>query len=159
MSRDPTPRPDFSDAMRQLKHVITQSGDALITEGSVSPDYELLGLCSEALHHLAHAQKCRDARRVGAWRQEQGVEAQQAAWDQDQRLCDESIERDRRGRPPLDQIRKIKAQTAAGIYAKALVVAASRTGAERLARSLAQDFLDCPGLRSALWPAGSEGVS
>ncbi|MBN8872857.1 MAG: hypothetical protein J0H67_08480 [Rhodospirillales bacterium] len=65
---------------------------------------------------------------------------------EDQRLYAEFEEGERKDRPPLDRIRKIKAQTAAGIYAKALVVVASRTGAERLARSLAQDFLDCPGL-------------
>jgi hypothetical protein len=60
----------------------------------------------------------------------------------------------------MNRIRKMKATTAAGIYAKAAVVRASRTGAADLAMSLAQDpwtvqdLLDCPGLRASLWPAG-----
>jgi hypothetical protein len=53
----------------------------------------------------------------------------------------------------MGRIRKMKATTAAGIYAKAAVPCASRTGAADLAVSLAQDLLDRAGLRSALWPA------
>jgi len=48
---------------------------------------------------------------------------------------------------------KIKATTAAGIYAKAMAVRASKTGAANVAMSLAQDLLDAPGLRATLWPA------
>jgi hypothetical protein len=54
------------------------------------------------------------------------------------------------------RIRKMKATTAAGIYAKAAVVRASKTGAADLAMSLAEDLLACPGLRAALWPAGED---
>ena len=43
-----------------------------------------------------------------------------------------------------------------GIYAKAAIVRASKTGAQDLAMSLAQDLLDCPGLRTSLWPAGED---
>lgn len=57
-------------------------------------------------------------------------------------------------KPALIRIRKMKTTTAAGIYAKAAVVRASKTGAADLAMSLAQDLLDCPGLRASLWPAG-----
>ena len=56
-------------------------------------------------------------------------------------------------KPAMGRIRKLKATTAAGIYAKAAAVRASKTGAADLAMSLAQDLLDCPGLRAALWPA------
>ncbi len=45
--------------------------------------------------------------------------------------------------------------TPAGIYAKALLVRSSTTGATELAMSLAIDLLDCPGLRESLWPAAS----
>jgi hypothetical protein len=45
----------------------------------------------------------------------------------------------------------------AGIYAKAAVVRASKTGAADLAMSLAQDLLGCPGLRASLWPAEKGG--
>jgi hypothetical protein len=54
---------------------------------------------------------------------------------------------------PLIRIRKMKATAAAGIFAKAAVVRASKTGAADLAMSLAEDLLAAPGLRAALWPA------
>jgi hypothetical protein len=57
-------------------------------------------------------------------------------------------------KPAMGRIRKMKATTAAGIYAKAAVVRASKTGAADLAMSLAEDLLACPGLRATLWPAG-----
>jgi hypothetical protein len=57
-------------------------------------------------------------------------------------------------KPAMGRIRKMKATTAAGIYAKAAVVRASKTGTADLAMSLAEDLLDCPGLRASLWPAG-----
>ena len=66
---------------------------------------------------------------------------------------DEWQEGEARGKPYLPNITRLKAQTAAGIYAKAAVVKASKTGAACLARSLAEDLLACPGLREALWPA------
>jgi hypothetical protein len=44
----------------------------------------------------------------------------------------------------MGRIRKIAAFTAAGIYAKALVVRASRTSAPILAMSLASDLINCP---------------
>jgi hypothetical protein len=55
--------------------------------------------------------------------------------------------------PLLSAIRKLRAKTAAGIYAKALVCRCSRTGAPFLAMSLAEDLIACPGLRVSLWPA------
>jgi hypothetical protein len=53
---------------------------------------------------------------------------------------------------------KIKATTAAGIFAKALAVRSSKSGAADLGVSLAQDLLDCPGLRASLWPAGEASI-
>ena len=44
-------------------------------------------------------------------------------------------------------------QIAAGIYAKAMVVRASKTGAAGLAMSLAEDLISCEELRKSLWPA------
>jgi hypothetical protein len=35
------------------------------------------------------------------------------------------------------------------------IVRGSRTGAETLARSLANDLVDCKELRASLWPAGA----
>ena len=53
----------------------------------------------------------------------------------------------------LFKAKKIKATTAAGIYAKALIVRSSKSGAPLLAMSLADDLIECPGLRASLWPA------
>jgi hypothetical protein len=47
-------------AIARLKEIVAQSGDALLTEGPVHPDYELLDLCATVLHHLSHAQKALD---------------------------------------------------------------------------------------------------
>jgi len=52
---------------------------------------------------------------------------------------------------------KIPAQSPAGIYAKALLVQSSRTGAQCLARTLAEDLVACPSLRESLWPEAVEG--
>lgn len=56
----------------------------------------------------------------------------------------------------LRRAAKIAATTAAGIYAKALAVRSSHTGAATLAMSLANDLIACPGLRASLWPAEAE---
>ncbi|HUW79352.1 MAG TPA: hypothetical protein VMV54_00485 [Acidocella sp.] len=48
---------------------------------------------------------------------------------------------------------KIRAQTPAGVYAKAQLVSRSRSGAPMLAKSLAADMIEMPGLRRLLWPA------
>ncbi len=57
------------------------------------------------------------------------------------------------GKNLLYWIAKKRATTPAGIYAKATVVRASKTGAAGLAMSLAADLLACEELRKALWPA------
>lgn len=50
------------------------------------------------------------------------------------------------------------AKTPAGIYAKLLIMRASRTGCPVLARSLADDLIQMPALRAVLWPgAAGEG--
>jgi hypothetical protein len=53
----------------------------------------------------------------------------------------------------LSRIRKLRAVTGAGIYAKALVLRASRTGSPELAKSMAEDLIAYAGLRAMLWPA------
>jgi hypothetical protein len=45
-----------------------------------------------------------------------------------------------------------------GIFAKALVMRASVTGAAKLAMSLAKDLFACPELGATLRPAGSESA-
>jgi hypothetical protein len=137
-------------AIARIKETVAQSGDGLLTEGPVHPDYELLDLCATALHHLRHAQKARDDR-PNWYSCPEGPE-REAAWARDKQLFAEFLEGERRGKPYLLSISKLKAHTAAGIYAKAMVVRASKTGAASLAMTLAADLLDCPGLRESLWP-------
>ncbi len=48
---------------------------------------------------------------------------------------------------------KLRATTPAGIYAKAMVVHHSVSGATMLGVTLAEELLECPGLRSVLWAA------
>ena len=59
----------------------------------------------------------------------------------------------KRAKPLLSKIRKLHATTGGGIYAKALVVRSSVTGAAKLAMSLAEDLVACSELRATLWPS------
>jgi hypothetical protein len=152
-----TPKPDFIAAMNQFRAIALASADALLTEGNVHPDHKLLDLCASALHHLSHAQKAYNARDIEAGYFSDGSEAQKAAVRaENARLYAEYRAGQAQGKPSLHAIRTIKATTAAGIYAKAMVVRASRTGAKLLAMSLAEDLIACPGLRESLWPAQKE---
>ena len=63
-----------------------------------------------------------------------------------------------KAKPLLRRLAKLRAMTAAGIYAKALVVQASVTGAAGLAKSMAEDFIANKELRASLWPAERERV-
>jgi hypothetical protein len=71
----------------------------------------------------------------------------------DKEQLEANISAGRKAADILREIRKVRATTAAGIYAKAPVVRASRTGANVLAMSLAEDLVDCAELRQSLWPA------
>ena len=62
---------------------------------------------------------------------------------------------DKEAAPLLTQVGKMSAASPAGIYAKALLVRASKSGAASLAMSLAEDMIGCPALRATLWPVGS----
>ncbi len=147
---------NLGPAVRRLTAIANESADAMLTEGPVSPDHELLRLCGEALHHLVHLEKTRDARRHAPY-PHLGTEAEkEAALRLDQQLYEQQLECAKGAKPHLGLIRKIKARTAAGIYAKAMVVRASKTGAADLAMTLAADLLDCPGLRASLWPPERE---
>jgi hypothetical protein len=82
-------------------------------------------------------------------------------WDDRRRaesdaLADERWERVHKARSLLYGIRKLRATTGAGIYAKALVVRSSVTGAAELAMSWAEDLVACSELRATLWPSGRE---
>ena len=145
-------KPDFTAAMKRLREIATQSHDNALTEGPVNADRLLLDLCADALHSLKHAEKANAARdwaHLGA-----ATAAEKAAgWARHEALFADYRTGIASAKPKLIRIRKMKATTAAGIYAKAAVVRASKTGAADLAMSLAEDLLAAPGLRAALWPA------
>lgn len=58
----------------------------------------------------------------------------------------------KRVKPVMLRISRTPAETSAGIYAKALIVRGSVTGAAGLARTLAADLIACSELRQSLWP-------
>jgi hypothetical protein len=148
-------KPDFSAAIAQLRQIATTSADNALTEGPVNADRNLLDLCAEALHALVHAERSYRSRDWDYGK----TEAENNAWRaRDRELMDEYNNGTKSAKPAMGRIRKMKATTAAGIYAKAAVVRASKTGAADLAMSLAQDLLDCPGLRASLWPADEAPV-
>jgi hypothetical protein len=149
-------KPDFGPAIARLRLIAITSTDNALTEGPVNADRTLLDLCADALHSLVHAERAYHSRDWACLTAETKAEAD-AARARDAERMGEYETGTKSAKPLLGRIRKLKATTAAGIYAKAAVVRASRTGAQDLAMSLAQDLLDCPGLRASLWPA-QEGV-
>jgi hypothetical protein len=52
----------------RFRQIAAEAGDALLTEGDVQPDHELLDMCADALHHLTHARRAMDARDFCNWR-------------------------------------------------------------------------------------------
>jgi hypothetical protein len=144
-------KPDFSTAIARLRKIATTSADNALTEGPVNADRQLLDLCAEALHALVHAERANRSRSWDYSKTETEIAVQRI---KNAELMGEYYGGTKSAKPAMSRIRKMKATTAAGIYAKAAVVRASKTGAADLAMSLAQDLLDCPGLRASLWPAG-----
>lgn len=123
--------------------------DDLENDGPVTPDADLLDLCGEALHLLSASEKAK----VASWallnadHYDQETRAQRAAlWADSEKLVVDA-------KHVMLRIKKTPAATPAGIYAKALVVRGSVTGAAALAKSLAEDLIACRELRESLWPA------
>ncbi len=146
-----TAKPDFTAAITRLREIANQSHDNALTEGPVNADRLLLDLCAEITHGLKVRNTAWERRRnlppavfTGKTREEA------AAIDDARRVSDRA---DKNYSAMLRAAAKIKATTAAGIYAKAMAVRASTTGAANLAMSLAEDPLAAPGLRASLWPA------
>ena len=155
-ARKPLPPTETVNAMVRLRQIAAEARDhLLLADGPPHPDADLLDLCAEAIHYLGHAQKALDARRVREW-QDGTEDERKARYAEDERLLKVYLESDRAGKPAMARIAKMKATTAAGIFAKAMVVRCSKTGAAGLAMTLAEDLIACPGLRAALWPAGRE---
>ena len=145
---------DFTGAIAQLRLFAATSADNAFTEGPVNADRLLLDLCAETLHALVHTERAYHSRDYYHRLTEMTKAEAEAERAKDEALMAEYTTGKKSAKPALGRIRKIKATTAAGIFAKAAVVRASKTGAADLAMSLAQDLLDSPGLRASLWPAG-----
>jgi hypothetical protein len=143
-----------SDPIRRFREIAAQSANhAVFCDGPVSPDADLLDLCAEALHLLVHAEKSSNSR-VPYTRQhtEEMRKENDRLWKEA-----ESLRKQAGGK--MYWIAKKPAQTPAGIYAKALVVKSSVTGAaRRLAKTLAEDLIACRELRESLWPADAENT-
>ena len=147
-----TSKPDFTTAMSRLRQIALTSADNALTEGPVNADRQMLDLCAGALQSLKHAERAYTSR-DSEWHTAKTQAEKHAARLEDEALMAEYYEGTRNAKPAMARIRKMKATTAAGIYANAAVVRASKTGAADLAMSLAEDLLAAPGLRAALWPA------
>lgn len=112
---------------------------------SAAPDAELLDLFSEALHHLKAAEAASKNR---SWpRHTKEDEARDAE------IVRLFWEHRGKARSLMFRARKLSANTAAGIYAKAPCVRFSATGAAEFAMSLAEDLVNNPALRASLWSA------
>jgi hypothetical protein len=154
MKRDKTFGTDLGTAVDRLKAMAAEAGDALLTEGPVNPDYKLLDLCAEIGYRRKLADAASKRRSAAPW----------AHWmcktpEQKLEYAEANAENESASKGYshlLRQASKLQATTAAGIYAKAIAVRASKTGSQLLAMSLAEDLLACPGLRASLWPAQEE---
>jgi hypothetical protein len=165
-----TPRPIDREITR-FREIATTTNDALLlADGPASPDAALLDLCAEALHLLTHAERTKIAARKllhaePTQRRDHGEDIAdvlagllrktkvRAEWEA---LFAEAADGVTKAKPLLSRIRKLPAATGAGIYAKAMVVRASITGAPHLAVSLAEDLIACKELRATLFPAERE---
>jgi hypothetical protein len=163
------PAVDHQGTIDRLRQIAAQSADSLlVASGAPHPDAKLLGDIAAALRIQRIAQQYEvqfqeafdrasaDARdrededAGGPWEPPFKRPDVRAAFEEAQGWRAES-------RKMLRAAGKIPARTGAGIYAKALIVRESKTGAAILAMSLAADLVANTELRAALWPA--EAVS
>jgi hypothetical protein len=152
---NPHPLPlgaDLDPTIERLRAIAARAGDALLTEGPVQPDHQLLDLCAEALHLLKQSNAMWKARDAVRW-------VNRKEWAEEDRKKDDDLFKaasamKRRAAKILWLAKKLPAKTPAGIYAKALIVRTSRTGAAELAMSLADDLISSAAVRATLWPAG-----
>jgi hypothetical protein len=135
-----------------MRQIAAEAGDHLLLgDGPPRPDAQLLELCAE----IAAAREMQK-QAEGAWGGKPFPypgEADRPAYDAHLRAVKVA---DRNYTYLLRAAGKLRATTGAGIYAKALAIRASKTGAAVLAISLAEDLIGNPALRAALWAAAPE---
>jgi hypothetical protein len=129
--------------LRKVAAIAARTGNA--PASPPHPDADLLQLCATILDMRAEYDAIdREARKMpGPYRGNPNFDAELDKRDRVKRAC----------MAPMARVGKVAATTAAGVYAKAMVLRASH-GAPQLALSIAEDLVSCPGLRSALWPVG-----
>jgi hypothetical protein len=137
----------------RLRAIAVEAGNNMLTEGPVQPDHQLLELCGDVLHLLKEATRIRAAEKA-AWNAAPPSGPSKDRIEHYQREIARANDLERRAKTMLFHVKKLRATTAAGIYAKALIVRSSVTGAADLAMTLAEDLINCSGLRESLWPAG-----
>ncbi len=142
----------LSPTIARLRDMAAQSYDTLLlAEGPPEPDCALLDLCAETLHAIKLASAANDAIAATSPPPDRGYTDDDRARRFE--LVAEWKALDNNATKLLRRVSKLKATTAAGIYAKALVCRSSAGGSALLAHSLADDFISCDGLRASLWPA------
>lgn len=137
--------PDLAPAIEKLRALAAEAvKSGSVTEPEPHPDADLLTLCmtileghaeADAIYREALRNFCNDIAN-SAFAAE--MQKRDAAQD--------------RLRSPMARVGKIAAKTAPGVYAKALVLRECGGTASKLAVSVANDLINCPGLRSVLWP-------
>jgi hypothetical protein len=151
------PRPEQADDafIARCRELVDNSiGLTFDNDGAGSPDWALLDICASALSFLLVASRAMDARAhlyEANTNEGRGRPTQEERVEEERLLQKAAIAR-RSVKPLLSRARKIRAKTGAGIFAKALLVRDSRTGAPALAKSLAEDLISQPALRASLWP-------
>ncbi len=148
------PIPDLAAAIARLRQIAAEAGDHLLLgDGPPHPDAKLLDLCAEAA--AAHKEQQAAGK---AWEGKPFFWPHDPARAEYDAKCEAEKRAERNYASLLREAGKLPAATAQGIYAKALAVRASKTGAATLAHSLAEDLIANPALRMALWAADPEAA-
>ena len=136
----------IADTIGRLKEIADVSQDHLyLSDGPVNPDHTLLDLCAEGLHLAKEYRRISETRLADLYRS-------QAEKLYDNKVLFESEQKtERQLRSAYLKASKLPARTPAGLFAKASLCRASKTGAAVLAMSLADDFLACDEIRLAIW--------
>jgi hypothetical protein len=148
------PGGEFGPVIERMRELAALPGDP---EGNEVPssDDELLILCAEVLELHRKEQRHR-AEHEGIFQRPRGLifcPPSEAELLQNRQMLDKWQATGRQVAVLSKRAAKIKAVTGAGVYAKAMIIAASRTGATVLAMSLARDLMASPRIRAAIWPA------
>jgi hypothetical protein len=144
---DDSPR-DRVVGLRLLAATAALTGRETVAPAEPHPDAELLNACATYLD------LCADANAID--REARKQPGQHVGNPQFDAARVRSREKEAEAKRILNRLGKMRAATAAGVYAKATIVVTRRgyMSAPNFMLSLADDLVNCPGLRAAVWPAG-----